>query len=62
MWVLCDKTLPGETQHVYLLTSDTEEESQQSPTWWTNECIGVTYKNMGKGLLTGAEMIKKKKD
>lgn len=31
----------------------------QSPAWWISEFIGVTYRNMGEGLLRRAEMTQR---
>lgn len=60
-----DKTFPGETQDTHVLTPDSEPTTDQStdaikvhPSEPVN-FIGVSYRNIDKGLLDAAKMTKR---
>jgi hypothetical protein len=54
----CDKTFPGKTQHLF--TPDREPSTDQSTNMTevllSERFIMLIYRNVGEGLLTGAEM------
>ena len=63
--MLCDKMFPGEAQHICLLFPARKLTTDQSTTITKVQLgesihfIGVTYRNMGEGLLIGAELTKR---
>lgn len=62
VYVLCDKTIPGKTQHTHLHMPEREPTINQSVDTTKVQLgdlmsfTGVTYRRMGEGLCRGAEM------
>lgn len=61
--VCCDKTFLGQdSTHIGVYRKPTTKPKygyHQSSTWWIMSFIGVTYRNMGEGSCTGAEMTQR---
>lgn len=63
--ILCDKTFPGESQHIHIYLSDREPMTDHSMDTTKAQLgkpmnsFGITYINMDEGLLKVAEMTQK---